>query len=66
MPNLRERRERWIGDEWRIGLALSLLLLSGCSVARAPKRAYQFAYCNKMENGHCVAWATPCGKLECK
>ena len=44
-----------------------LLLLSGCAVARAPKRAYQFAYCNKMQpdGKHCAVWATPCGRLEC-
>ena len=45
-----------------------LLVLSGCAVARAPKRAYQFLYCQKMnpDGKTCAWWATACGKLECK
>jgi len=29
-------------------LLLFLLLLSGCAVVRAPKKTYQFLYCQKM------------------
>ena len=50
-------------------VALLLILLTvGCVVAKAPVRAYHFAYCQKMnaDGVHCDAWATPCGKLECK
>jgi len=54
----------------KLALALSLLLLTSCAPqyrSRNPlKRAFQFAYCNKMENGKCVAWATPCGKMRCE
>jgi len=55
-------------DSQRLIVVFLLLLLSGCSMARAPKRAYQFAYCKKMnaDGRHCDFWATPCGRLECK
>ena len=49
-------------------LLLFLLLLSGCAVVRAPKKTYQFLYCQKMnpDGKTCQFWATPCGRLECK
>ena len=45
-----------------------LVVLTGCAVVRAPKKAYQFAYCNQLQpdGKHCAVWATPCGRLECK
>jgi uncharacterized protein YceK len=48
-------------------IVIALLLLSGCAVVRAPKRAYQFMYCNQMnpDGKHCDVWATTCGKLDC-
>jgi hypothetical protein len=45
-----------------------LALTSGCVVARAPVKAYHFAYCNQInpDGVHCERWATPCGRLECE
>ena len=54
-----------IGWDAKLGLIVALLLLSGCAVKKPIVRAYQFAYCDKLVEGHCQHWATPCGKLHC-